>query len=91
MTDEMMQQNFFRLDQDDAVKFVVGSREDLEFMERVARKWDLFDRCAVLASPVWGRIEPAQIADFLVERKLDRARLQLQLHKIVWPGVEKGV
>ena len=91
MTDEMMQQNFFRLDQDDAVKFVVGSREDLEFMERVARKWDLFDRCAVLASPVWGRIEPAQVADFLVERRLDRARLQLQLHKIVWPGLEKGV
>ena len=88
---EMMQQNFWSFEEGDSVKFVVGSREDLEFMEQVAGKWRLWDRCAVLVSPVWGKIEPAEIADFLVGRKLDRARLQLQLHKIIWPGVEKGV
>ncbi len=91
MDDDMMQQNFRSFEEGDSVKFVVGSREDLEFMERVAGKWRLWDRCAVLVSPVWGKIEPAEIAEFLVDRKLDRARLQLQLHKIIWPGVEKGV
>lgn len=91
MGDEMMQENFSSLDGNDSVKFVVGSREDLEFMERTVLAWRLCDRCAVLASPVWGRIEPADIAGFLVERRLDRVRLQLQLHKIVWPGEERGV
>lgn len=91
MGDDMMQQNFRSFEGGDSVKFVVGSREDLEFVERVAGKWRLWDRCAVLVSPVWGKIEPAEIAEFLVDRKLDRARLQLQLHKIIWPGVEKGV
>lgn len=49
------------------------------------------DRCAVLVSPVWGAIEPAEIAAYLIDHGLDRARLQLQLHKIIWPDETRGV
>ena len=36
-------------------------------------------------------IEPAEIASYLIEHGLDRARLQLQLHKIIWPDETRGV
>ena len=87
----MRRENYDVLDERDAVKFVVGSEEDLVFMERMADEAGLWDRCTVLASPVWGALEPAAIAAYLIERGLDRARLQLQLHKIIWPNESRGV
>ena len=80
----MRRENYELLDTRDAVKFVVGTEDDLAFMECCADEAGLWDRCAVLVSPVWGAIEPAEIA-------ADRARLQLQLHKIIWPDETRGV
>ena len=60
-------------------------------MERCADEAGLWDRCSVLASPVWGAIEPAEIAAYLIDHGLDRARLQLQLHKIIWDPQKRGV
>ena len=51
---------------------------------------DVYKR-QVLVSPVWGAIEPAEIAAYLIDHGLDRARLQLQLHKIIWPDETRGV
>lgn len=87
----MMRENYGLLDKRDAVKFVVGSEEDLSFAAARADEEQLWDRCTVLLSPVWGAIEPAAIAAYLIEHRLDRARLQLQLHKIIWPNETKGV
>ena len=87
----MRRENYDLLDTRDAVKFVVGAEDDLAFMERCADEAGLWDRCSVLVSPVWGAIEPAEIAAYLIERGLDRARLQLQLHKIIWPDETRGV
>lgn len=80
----MRRENYELLDTRDAVKFVVGTEDDLAFMECCADEAGLWDRCAVLVSPVWGAIEPAEIAAYLIDHGLDRARLQLQLHKIIW-------
>ena len=33
----------------------------------------------------------AEIAAYLIDHGLDRARLQLQLHKIIWPDETRGV
>ena len=87
----MRRENYDVLDDRDAVKFVVGSEEDLAFMEARADEAGLWGRCQVLVSPVWGAIEPAEIAAYLIEHGLDRARLQLQLHKIIWPNESRGV
>ena len=87
----MRRENYDLLDTRDAVKFVVGTEDDLAFMERCADEAGLWDRCSVLASPVWGAIEPAEIAAYLIDHGLDRARLQLQLHKIIWPDETRGV
>lgn len=91
MGDRMLERNLGLLGPGDTVKFVAGSEEDLREMARVVRTHGLCERCAVYASPVFGRIEPARIAAFLQEERLARVVLQLQLHKIIWPNVERGV
>ena len=63
----MRRENYDLLDTRDAVKFVVGTEDDLAFMERCADEAGLWDRCSVLASPVWGAIEPAEIAAYLID------------------------
>lgn len=83
--------NFAYLEPYDTVKFVVGTQEDLEVMARVIRHYDLVSRCAVYVSPVFGQIDPADIVTFMQQRELSQVRLQLQLHKIIWPHCEKGV
>ena len=87
----MERANYALLDGRDAVKFVVGSQEDVAFVEACAEEAGLWGRCAVLVSPVWGAVEPAQVAAWLLERGLDRARLQVQLHKVIWPDATRGV
>jgi 7-carboxy-7-deazaguanine synthase len=44
----------------------------------------------VLFSPVFGRIEPVQIVDWILADKLE-VRFQLQMHKFIWPPDRKGV
>ncbi len=91
MTAEMLPGNYDLLRQGDAVKFVVASREDLECARDVIERHDLCSKCEVFLSPVFSCIEPSQIVDFMQEQRMSRVRLQLQLHKIIWPGQEKGV
>ncbi len=87
----MIRENYRLLDGRDAVKFVVGSEDDLDFARERADEEALWDRCTVLLSPVWGAIEPATIVRYMEEHGLDRARLHLQLHKVIWPPEMRGV
>jgi len=43
-----------------------------------------------LFSPIFGRIEPRQIVEWILGDKL-RVRFQLQLHKFIWAPETKGV
>ena len=75
----------------DEVKFVIGSREDYEWSRKQVKKFALAQRCkTVLFSPVFGRIEPVQIVDWILADKLE-VRFQLQMHKFIWPPDRKGV
>lgn len=87
----MLPDNFALLDMRDTVKFVCGSSADLLRMLEVARKLSLPGRVPVYLSPVFGSIEPAEIVSFVQEHKLTWATVQLQLHKLIWPNVERGV
>ncbi|MBQ3842885.1 MAG: putative 7-carboxy-7-deazaguanine synthase QueE [Ruminiclostridium sp.] len=88
----MLTENFDVLGERDCVKFVVASHEDLERAAQVIDEYRL-DRkpCALFFSPVFGRIQPAEIVDFMKERQLGGVRLQLQLHKIIWDPEKRGV
>ena len=75
----------------DEVKVVVADRSDFDWAVEQVRRHGLVDRAAcVLLSPVHGELDPAQLAGWMLEEDLDLV-LQLQEHKILWPGVERGV
>jgi 7-carboxy-7-deazaguanine synthase len=75
----------------DEIKVVVADREDFEWAIGTIRERGLVDRVAcVLLSPVHGELDGAQLAEWMLEEDLPLV-LQLQEHKILWPGVERGV
>lgn len=68
----------------DEVKFVIADRTDYEWSKAKLFEHDLSHRVAeVLFSPVAGQLEPAQLADWILEDQLP-VRFQLQLHKLLW-------
>lgn len=74
----------------DEVKFVVDSEADWRWSLEVIRAHRLAGRVAVLVSPVQGRVEPRDVARWILEAGVE-ARLNLQLHKIVWGAEARGV
>ncbi len=87
----MQRDNFALLKQGDTVKFVAGSEEDLETALDVIDHYDLTSRCHVYFSPVFGKIKPSSIVDFMIDHRLNGVRLQLQLHKYIWEPGRRGV
>ena len=84
-------ENFAFLNEHDTVKFVSGSIEDLKKAEEIIEKYNLTQKCNVYISPVFGKINPADIVDFMIKRNLNGVRLQLQLHKFIWEPDRRGV
>ena len=74
----------------DEVKFVVASREDWEYTQKVIEKYKLADRVEILISPVWGRIDLKDLAEWVSASCLP-VRMQLQLHKYIWGPEARGV
>jgi 7-carboxy-7-deazaguanine synthase len=80
----------------DEVKFVLADRADYDYARAVMGEYDLAGRCPVIFSPVnaadaaGAALSPAELVKWILADKLD-VRLGLQLHKIIWPGVERGV
>ena len=72
----------------DELKFVLASREDYDWAVSACRQRRLFERCPVLFSPVQGQLDPAQLAQWIMDDRLP-VRFQLQLHKLLW-GNTKG-
>ena len=83
--------NIEHLTKRDEVKFVIGSREDYEWSREQVRVHRLSERCGcVLFSPIFGKIEPREIVDWIIADKLP-VRFQLQMHKFIWPPLQRGV
>lgn len=89
--DKNLWSNIEQLTERDEVKFVMGSREDYEWSRNKVQTFNLTKRCrAVLFSPIFGRLDPRQIVDWILEDKLD-VRFQLQMHKFIWTPTQRGV
>lgn len=91
MENFMLTKNYNYLTKNDVVKFVAGSISDLEKAVEIIKKFSLTEKCRVYFSAVFGKISPAEIVEFLKEKKLNNVRLQLQLHKFIWSPDRKGV
>lgn len=87
----MFKQNFALLGGHDAVKFVCGTKADLHEMLSVTEQLSLKGRVNIFLSTVFGKLEPAEIVEFMKAHNINWARIQLQMHKIIWPNKIKGV
>jgi len=90
MEGRLHEANLSHLTSDDEVKLVVADRDDY----LAARRWiegplESFDG-AILLGAVHGELPPATLTRWVLEDRL-AVRVQLQLHKLIWPGRDRGV
>ncbi len=89
-TSRILWSNVSRLKAADQIKFVIANRTDYSWAKAIMKKHGLRKKCPVLFSTVWNKLPPAQLASWMVKDK-SPARLQVQLHKILWPSKDRGV
>lgn len=89
MEQKMERKNFRSLRPQDVLKFVVGSIDDLEKAHEVCKEYKPI--CPIYISPVFGKIQSAEIVEFMKKKHLEGWRVQLQLHKFIWKPDERGV
>jgi 7-carboxy-7-deazaguanine synthase len=83
--------NLEQLASHDEVKFVIRDRADYDFARQAVVEHDLASRCAaVLFSPVHGVLDPRLLSEWMLADRLP-ARLQLQIHKVIWTPETRGV
>lgn len=90
MTDRMHWPSLERLRPHDEAKFVLQDRRDYDWAKGILQQFQLTTRCPVHFSPVFGTLDPRQLAEWLLEDRL-AIRLQLQLHKHIWAPDMRGV
>lgn len=88
-SDKMNVNAFIELEPFDVLKFVVGSKADLDQAYNFVK--DNFINCQIFVSPIFGMIEPREIVEYLKEHHLNSWRVQLQLHKYIWEPQKRGV
>ena len=91
MEAHMITENYAHLKPQDAIKFVAGSRKDLDRAREVIEKHALTKKAQVFISPVFHKITPEEIVEYMKEYRMNNVRLQLQLHKFIWDPNRKGV
>ena len=92
MKSRMNPDNFKLLNGGDVLKFVVSSKEDLDEMKDVVKPHFTAARHPqFFVSPVWGRIQPDKLVDYVRNHQLQDVRVQVQLHKIIWDPDRRGV
>ena len=67
----------------DQIKFVICDRVDYEWARDVMSEHALTQRCEVLLSPSYDQLPAAELAQWILDDKLD-VRFQMQLHKQLW-------
>ena len=73
----------------DEIKFVLCSREDYDWAKKILDQYKLTERCHVLFSPVYQKLNTTDLGNWILEDQLP-VRLQIQLHKLLW-GEKPGV
>jgi 7-carboxy-7-deazaguanine synthase len=82
--------NLERVRQKDAVKFVVCSEADYVWARDLIAEKRLGERCQVLLSPSFTQLPAKDLVAWMLRDRVP-ARLNLQIHKYVWPPEQRGV
>jgi 7-carboxy-7-deazaguanine synthase len=89
MHEQMDFKNLHFLSPRDEVKFVLSSRADYEWAKATIATYRLDRTARLLFSPVAGQLPAPELAEWLLADQLP-VRLQLQLHKTLWPTMSRG-
>jgi 7-carboxy-7-deazaguanine synthase len=87
--------NLGLLREQDEIKFVLQNRDDYDFAKGVLSLYGTKAQ-TILFSPVVAShraskgLDPAQLAEWILEDRIP-VRLQVQLHKLIWPGRDRGI
>ncbi len=82
--------NLDHLRPQDEIKFVLSSRSDYDWAKGQLQDRQLQRRHSILFSPVWGGLQPKELAEWILLDGLP-VRMQVQLHKLLWGAHAKGV
>lgn len=74
----------------DEIKFVLSSELDYIWAGQVIAEYRLAELVPLLFSPADKILAPRRLAELMLADR-SPARLQLQLHRIIWPHRERGV
>ncbi len=88
--DQNLWSNLAALLPHDEVKLVLADRRDYEWAVAQIRRHDLPRLCSVLVGPVYGALDPKDLAAWVLADKLP-VRMQIQMHKAVWGAEARGV
>lgn len=90
--------NVRRLFQNDAVKFVVASRDDFQIARDLAeehiisqRPWDMLPHLYIGAA--WGKVSEAELVEWMLSAQLDDKiwKLNVQVHNYIWDRNKRGI
>lgn len=89
---KMQMENIRKLSEDDVLK-IVCNETDFEDIKRMLKEYS--PTCHVFLSPIFGEIEPEKLVAFSKELRecgiTGKARVQIQLHKVIWEPSKRGV
>jgi len=90
MEDRMDPRNPGRLGPRDEIKLVIADRRDWQAACALVRGPLAGFPGGIVVSPAAGALAAAELARWVLEERLP-VRMQVQLHKLLWPGRERGV
>lgn len=84
--------NLTKLQKNDEIKFVIGSREDFDFAKKTIKiiSKNRIEVKSISFSPIYGKIKPDILAEWILKNNL-KVRLNLQIHKYIWHPDKRGV
>ncbi len=83
-------ENIALLKKSDELKFVITDKVDYDWARAMVRQFSLSEKCTVLFSPVYGKLEPLELSKWIIADKLP-VRINLQLHKYIYSPDQRGV
>jgi 7-carboxy-7-deazaguanine synthase len=89
-TESMAWENLDLVRKHDQIKFVVASKKDFDWAIQISKDHNLSEKCAILFSPAYGLVKPADLARWILDSSAD-VTMQTQMHKEIWGANERGV
>lgn len=87
--DKMVEAHIPVLSHRDELKFVIANDEDFQAALDVLNRHDI--QATVLFSPVWETMPPHALVERILKHRLQRVKLNMQIHKVIWDPQMRGV